>query len=440
MFVSAIVLACVMVVASAKPAPELGEKWGYVDVRPGAHMFWWLYGYEGTLSPQKPLVMWLQGGPGGSSTGFGNFLELGPLDADLQPRTTSWTSRANVLFVDNPVGTGFSYVDHLSLLTKTDLEIATDLVTLTEHFFKANPNFAKTPFYVFSESYGGKMTSVFGQELQKAILAGRLDINFHGVALGDGWVSPIDSMAAWVPYLYTLSLINPAGVEKLNAIVNRTRVAMAKDEWTTATSLWSEMENVVGQLAADVDWYNVLKHTAFVTTDLSSLARQQLLKVPKELHVLYKRHVANMQAESLNQLMNGEVKRHLGLNVTWGAQSGDVFTALRGAFMKNSIASVDYLLAQKVPVTIYQGQLDLIVPTIGTETYMKKLTWPGMAEFNKAVNKPILIEAEFGLFHQQYEHFNFFAVLKAGHMVPADQGEFARTMLTMVLGMSNSSK
>jgi len=43
--------------------------------------------------------------PGGSSTGFGNFEEIGPLDVSLQPRNTSWVTLTNVLFVDNPVGT-----------------------------------------------------------------------------------------------------------------------------------------------------------------------------------------------------------------------------------------------------------------------------------------------------------------------------------------------
>ncbi len=41
------------------------ERWGYVDVRPGAHLFWWLYytyhedGYENV-----PWIIWLQVGTG----------------------------------------------------------------------------------------------------------------------------------------------------------------------------------------------------------------------------------------------------------------------------------------------------------------------------------------------------------------------------------------
>lgn len=78
----------------------------------------------------------MQGGPGGSSTGFGNFQEIGPLDVDLKPRNTSWIQAANILFVDNPVGTGYSYVDEDSAYTTNVDEIAEDLVTLFSAFLK----------------------------------------------------------------------------------------------------------------------------------------------------------------------------------------------------------------------------------------------------------------------------------------------------------------
>ena len=96
------------------------EDWNYVKVRENAFVFWWLYGAK-TSDPServnKPLIMWLQGGPGGSSTGFGNFEELGPLTVELKPRNTTWLQAANVLFVDNPVGSGYSYVTDKTAFT-----------------------------------------------------------------------------------------------------------------------------------------------------------------------------------------------------------------------------------------------------------------------------------------------------------------------------------
>jgi len=55
-------------------------------------MFWWLYYTTADVKSyyDKPLIIWLQGGPGGSSTSYGNFVELGPLDIDLHPRNYTW--------------------------------------------------------------------------------------------------------------------------------------------------------------------------------------------------------------------------------------------------------------------------------------------------------------------------------------------------------------
>ena len=97
-----------------------GEAWGYVDIRKDASMFWWLYGAQ-TSDPtervHKPLVLWFQGGPGASSSGYGNFEEIGPLDVNLKPRDSTWIKEANLLFVDNPVGCGYSYVRDPEALT-----------------------------------------------------------------------------------------------------------------------------------------------------------------------------------------------------------------------------------------------------------------------------------------------------------------------------------
>lgn len=117
------------------------QDWGYVKVRNQAHMFWWLYYAKSTSTPSTslPLVIWLQGGPGASSTGFGNFEEIGPQDVNLRERKTSWIKAANLLFIDNPVGTGYSYVENYNALTTDNSQIASDLVVLLQNVFKKLP-------------------------------------------------------------------------------------------------------------------------------------------------------------------------------------------------------------------------------------------------------------------------------------------------------------
>lgn len=71
------------------------------------------------------------------------------------------------MFVDNPVGTGFSFVDKARYLARDNHQIAVDLVQLYLGFLRENPKFKGVPLFVFSESYGAKMTAEFAYELYK---------------------------------------------------------------------------------------------------------------------------------------------------------------------------------------------------------------------------------------------------------------------------------
>lgn len=62
------------------------------------------------------------------------FQEVGPYDVGWKPRKHSWVQKASILFVDNPVGTGFSYVENGTNFTHNNAEIAADLLTFLKKF------------------------------------------------------------------------------------------------------------------------------------------------------------------------------------------------------------------------------------------------------------------------------------------------------------------
>ncbi|KAJ4841588.1 Serine carboxypeptidase-like 51 [Turnera subulata] len=68
---------------------------------------------------------------------MGNFEEVGPLDSNLKPRNSTWLRMADLLFVDNPVGTGYNYVEDLNanLFLKKDEVAAIDLTALLKELF-----------------------------------------------------------------------------------------------------------------------------------------------------------------------------------------------------------------------------------------------------------------------------------------------------------------
>lgn len=65
--------------------------------------------------------------------------EVGPYDVGWKPRKHSWVQKASILFVDNPVGTGFSYVKDGTNFTHTNAEIAADLLTFLKKFLHEQP-------------------------------------------------------------------------------------------------------------------------------------------------------------------------------------------------------------------------------------------------------------------------------------------------------------
>ncbi|XP_046893949.1 retinoid-inducible serine carboxypeptidase [Hypomesus transpacificus] len=428
-----IVVAIFLVIDAGLSNPvQAKETWGYVDVREGAHMFWWLYYADSPSASytELPLVMWLQGGPGGSGSGFGNFEEIGPLDRDLQPRKTSWVQTSSVLFVDNPVGTGFSYTDQPDSYATDVATVASDMLVLLKQFFAKNEDFQTTPFYIFSESYGGKMAAAIALELSKAIQKGTLKCNFAGVALGDSWISPLDSVMTWGPYLYTTSLLDDYGLKEVTGAAEAVKQAVEQGLYQKATELWSVTETVVEQNTNGVNFYNIL--TQDPDEKITSVAGEGFITM------LIRRHIRPLHRQSLAQLMNGPIRKKLGIvpqNVTWGGQAEEVFSSMAGDFMRPVVDIVDKLLDVGVNVTVYNGQLDLIVDTMGQEEWVKKLKWAGLQGFNKLKWTPLDDPESPGMtgaFCKTYKNFSFYWILKAGHMIPSDQGPMALQMLKMV--------
>ncbi|KAL3716469.1 hypothetical protein ACJRO7_008119 [Eucalyptus globulus] len=410
--------------ASAEGTNDGSEQWGYVEVRPGAHLFWWLYRSPYRVEdPSKPwpILLWHQGGPGASGVGYGNFAEIGPLDENLQPRNFTWLRKADLLFVDSPVATGFSYVDDESSVAKTDYEAAADLTTLLIELFNGNETLQKSPLYIFAESYGGKFASALGLTALEAIEAGKLKAQLGGVALGDSWISPEDYVFSWGPVLKVMSRIDENGLNQSNSLALKIQQQLAEGKSENATATWSDLEGVILRYSNNVDFYN------FMLDDVSNPAAVTESRTRSNRYIERTSAEAGAANSGLGNLMNGPIRKKLKVipdKVTWQALSVSVFSAFVGDFMKPRIEEVDKLLAKGVNVTIYNGQLDLICATKGTEAWLNKLKWDGLSSFLSEDRVPLYCGKGFtGTkgFVRSYRNLFFYWILGAGHMVPIDQ-------------------
>ncbi|KAL2239887.1 serine carboxypeptidase-like 51 [Sesamum indicum] len=436
-------------IAEAVRTKDGSEAWGYVEVRPKAHMFWWYYRspYR-SEDPGKPwpVILWLQGGPGASGVGIGNFEEIGPLDTYLKPRNSTWLRKADLLFVDNPVGTGYSFVEEPNLVVKTDYEAAADLTTLLIEVFNRNESLQKSPLYIVAESYGGKYAVTLGLSALRAIQAGKLKLKLGGIALGDSWISPEDFVFSWGPLLKDVSRLDNNGLAKSNSLAEQIKGELDAGKYVEATESWNELEGVITSSSNSVDFYNFLLDSGMdpVSLTASELSRQ----IAKRRYLRYLNSLRSSTpggGGDLDSLMNGEIKKKLKIipdDVQWGGQSDLVFTALEGDFMKPRIDEVDELLARGVNVTVYNGQLDVICSTKGTEAWVEKLKWDGLKSFLSMDRTPIYCgdsKMTKG-FTKSYRNFNFYWILGAGHFVPVDQPCVALSMIGSITQSPVQSK
>lgn len=139
--------------------PGFDQFAGYltVDEKHQRRIFYWYV--ESQNSPaEDPVVLWTNGGPGCSGmVGFGT--EHGPYyisaSGELSPNPYSWNQLANIIYVEQPSGVGFSYSERQSDYKTGDHQAAADNYMLILAFLERFPERKANDFYISSESYGG---------------------------------------------------------------------------------------------------------------------------------------------------------------------------------------------------------------------------------------------------------------------------------------------
>lgn len=144
-----------------------------------------------------PLLLWLNGGPGVSSL-LGLFAENGPFDvADengrkLRHRADAWTDKYIMLYVDQPVGTGFRFTNSDNGYARNMRDVTRDFLEFLRQFFKLFDNLRNNEFYLIGESYAGRYLPSIGAALVNDRAAHSW--NVKGIMLGNAYIDPINQV------------------------------------------------------------------------------------------------------------------------------------------------------------------------------------------------------------------------------------------------------
>ncbi|KAF6989546.1 hypothetical protein CFC21_006874 [Triticum aestivum] len=431
-------------VASLPGAPSYSYAFnhysGYVttDEQLGKALFYWFF--EAMEKPdEKPLVLWLNGGPGCSSVGFGQAQELGPFLVkkdvpELELNPYAWNQAANLLFLDSPAGVGFSY-------TNTSFEIDPPGDNSTAHgsyaflvrWFQRFPQHKMKEFYIAGESYAGhyipQLANIIVDENKKASRGNY--INFKGILIGNAYMDGDTDLQGIVDSSWH------------HAIISDTLYATYLRSCNFSAEILSrECEVALGEfnvLHDLIDIYSLYApncergypdfNTSFSPQIGPTTSRFDLLRIPMG----YDPCTQTYATEYLNR---EDVQRALHANTTGVpypySLCRDSINVLWHDSDKTVLPIVKKLAQEGLRIWIFSGDTDGRIPTTSTRYTLKKLGLPIKEDWS-----PWFSHKQVGGWSVVYDGLTFVTVRGAGHMVPTSRPEQALELLEHFLANRN---
>ncbi|XP_024025947.1 serine carboxypeptidase-like 49 isoform X2 [Morus notabilis] len=324
---------------------DLGHHAGYYKIEHSyaAKMFYLFFESRG--SKKDPVVIWLTGGPGCSSE-LAVFYENGPFsiadNLSLVWNQYGWDQASNLLYVDQPTGTGFSYSSDKRDIRHNEYGVSNDLYDFLQAFFAEHPNLAKNDFYITGESYAGHYIPAFAARVHRGNKAKEgIHINLKGFAIGNGLTDPAIQYKAYTDYALDMGIITKTDYERINKVVGPCEVAIklcGTDGTVSCMASYFVCNIIFSSIiarAGNINYYDIRKQcVGSLCYDFSNLEK------------------------FLNQK---SVRASLGVgDIEFVSCSHTVYQAMLLDWMRNLEVGIPTLLEDGVKLLVYAGEYDLI--------------------------------------------------------------------------------
>lgn len=385
---------------------------GYVTVDPknGRALFYYFVEAP-TDSSSKPLVLWLNGGPGCSSMGYGAMEELGPFRVNSDGKTLSknnyaWNNVANVLFLESPAGVGFSYSNTTSDYDKSgDSRTSEDSYTFLINWLERFPQYKSRDFYITGESYAGHYAPQLALSiLENNKISKNTVINLRGVAIGNAYVDRLSQRIGVPAYYWSHALISDETYAAIQSNCN-----FSSNYTNECINALQNADDESGHID-DYNIYAPLCHSSSPSIEGFDPCSDNYIYTYLNSPDVQKAFHANVTAlpydwESCSSLVS-----------PWHDRPDSV------------LPTIKLLIASGIRFWLYSGDVDAVVPITSTRYSIKMLALPVKNSW-----RPWYINSEVGGYVEEYDGLTLATVRGAGHEVPSYQPERALVMISSFL-------
>ncbi|XP_010929656.1 serine carboxypeptidase-like 45 [Elaeis guineensis] len=395
---------------------------GYITVDDRKQRALFYYFAEAELDPYtKPLVLWLNGGPGCSSVGVGAFSENGPFRPSgqvLVRNEFSWNKEANMLYLETPAGVGFSYATDSSYYDGVDDKMtARDNLVFLLRWFTKFPQYKDRDLYITGESYAGHYVPQLA-ELMVLFNKKKNVFNLKGIALGNPVLEFSTDFNSRAEFFWSHGLISDSTYRIFTYACNYSRYVSEYYRGSLSPVCARVMGQVTRETSRFVDKYDVTLDVCIssVLSQSKVLSPQQ---VPEHIDVC-------VEDETVNYLNRKDVQDAMHARLT-GVPKWSVCSSVLEYELLNleipTISVVGSLVRSGIPVLVYSGDQDSVIPLTGSRTLVQRLA----KELKLKTTVPYRVwfeDKQVGGWTQVYGDILTFATIRgASHEAPFSQPE-----------------
>jgi carboxypeptidase D len=400
---------------------------GHLPVNPQHHgaLFFWHFANQ-DVADKSRTVIWLNGGPGCSSL-IGAWMEIGPFrfqsENTIVENNGSWHLFTNLPFVDQPVGTGFSYIDTDSFIHELD-EMANQFLGFLDRYIEIFPELLQDDIYLAGESFAGQHIPYVAQ----AILTQRPTMKLRGLLIGNGWIDPVTTYKSYLPFAVANNLVQKDSLlyRQIDGEVKLCQQALANQVHVFEIACNPILRQISYNGAMNNHYPNNEGGRCVNVYDvrLDDTLPDCGINWPPDLKYVksYLHRQDVMSSIHVDRKISG-----------WTECTDSVTRTFRAEHSKPSIELLPDLL-RRIPVVLYSGEYDLICNHLGTENMIDAMTWNNGTGFNLgngtlAPTDPWIVEDEPAGLIRTARNLTYILFYGASHMVPYNYARRSRVML-----------
>ena len=372
------------------------------------HMFFWYF-----QSPKAgaPILLWLNGGPALSSM-KGLFWENGPVlltknITDVKDNPFSWVNNFSMLYVDNPVGVGYSFSEAGSSGHRyLQSDYTKELYVFLEQFFKMFPEYLdseeRREFYIGGQSFAGKYVPLLAHYIHEKIKKKETNMPLKGIYLGGPFFDPQKETYHYSDHLYALGSVSHSDMQIHKQDFTETMEKFHNGELNSFIA-----NDIRGKIDSSIDSDN------YVTNEDDGSRSIEFI----------------MNSEKIRQMI------HVGSKLKFRYFNNELYMKFGAEFLNGTTLELAELM-NHYKVLIYTGDYDATVSSIMVEEAIMALPWKHQHWYNSSSRQVwsfrdqtmggVKVIGHYGYTSQ----FCRVIVHGAGHQTPRDQ---PRACLQMML-------